>query len=187
MRIRLSKQAMSEIDTKLNAGKPQGPVVPRVPEGDDRERMTCIDCGFVHYDNPRVIAGAVCTWQGKILLCRRAIEPRHGYWTIPAGFLELNEAIHHGARREVIEESGANVEIGAFLGMFEIPRISQIYMVYHAEMIGPELAPGPESLEAALFAWDEIPWDDLAFPSVSWARDVYRKGDLPKFEIYRHP
>lgn len=165
----------------------RGPVVPQVPDGDDRERMVCVDCGFIHYDNPRVVAGAVCTWQDKILLCRRAIEPRIGYWTIPAGYLELNETVGEGAKREVVEESGADVEIGRFLGMFEIPRISQIYMVYEAAMTGPGLDPGPESQEAALFRWDEIPWDELAFPSISWALEVYREKTEPRFDVFRHP
>ncbi|WNJ99715.1 NUDIX hydrolase [Thalassospiraceae bacterium LMO-JJ14] len=171
----------------ISATAAQGPVVRQIPEGDDRERMVCVDCGFIHYDNPRIVAGAVCTWQDKILLCRRAIAPRIGYWTIPAGYLELNETTDEGARREVMEESGANVDIGAFLGMFEIPRISQIYMVYQAAMISPELDPGPESIEAALFDWADIPWDEIAFPSITWALNVYREGGGPKFEVMRHP
>ncbi len=178
----MSDKTESVADTQA-----QGPVVRTVPEGDDRERMVCVDCGFIHYDNPRIVAGAVCTWQDKILLCRRAIRPRIGYWTIPAGYLELNETIDEGAGREVVEESGASVEMGAFLGMFEIPRISQIYMIYQAAMTGPELDPGPESSDAALFDWADIPWDDLAFPSVTWALEVYRAGDGPRFEIFRHP
>jgi len=178
---------MNDNDNMKNAAKARGPVVRAVPEGDDRERMMCVDCGFVHYDNPRIVAGAVCTWEGKILLCRRAIEPRVGYWTIPAGYLELNEAVQDGAKREVVEESGANVDVTSFLGIFEIPRISQIYMIYHADMRGPELDPGPESLEAALFDWANIPWDELAFPSVSWALNVYREDAGPKFEIMAHP
>jgi len=165
----------------------KGPVVRGVPDGDDRERMICVDCGFIHYDNPRIVAGAVCTWNGKILLCRRAIEPRIGYWTIPAGYLELNETTDEGAKREVVEESGAVVDIGAFLGMFEIPRISQIYMIYEATMAGPELDPGPESIEAALFEWADIPWDDLAFPSIKWALQAYREGTGPRFDVFRHP
>ena len=165
---------------------PKGPIVRKIPDGDDRERMVCTDCGFVHYDNPRIVAGAVCTWEDKILLCKRAIEPRIGYWTMPAGYLELGEAVSEGAVREVLEESGAQVDIKAFLGMFEIPRISQIYMVYHAEMQNAELAPGIESLEAGLFSWDEIPWDELAFPSVTWALNSFREGVHPKFEIFNH-
>jgi len=165
---------------------PKGPVIRQIPEGDDRERMVCTDCGFVHYDNPRIVAGAVCTWEDKFLLCKRAIEPRIGYWTMPAGYLELGEAVNQGAAREVLEESGAEVDIKSFLGMFEIPRISQIYMVYHAEMRSADLAPGIESLDAALFTWDEIPWDELAFPSVTWALNCFRDDAHPKFEIYDH-
>lgn len=165
----------------------RGPVVRAVPDGDDRERLMCVDCGFIHYDNPRIVAGCVCTWDDKILLCRRAIEPRIGYWTIPAGYLELNETISEGAKREVVEESGADIDIGPFLGMFEIPRISQIYMIYQAAMTSPALDPGPESADAALFAWDEIPWEELAFPSVTWALETYRDGSIPKFEIFHHP
>lgn len=163
---------------------PQGPVVRAVPAGDDRERMMCVDCGFVHYDNPKVVAGAVCVWEDKILLCRRAIEPRIGFWTIPAGFLELGETIAEGAAREVREESGARVEVGEVLGIFEIPRISQIYVVHLAKMLGPDLDPGPESLEAGLFAWDDIPWDELAFPSVKWSLDRYRAGGGPTFAVF---
>ena len=96
-------------------------------------------------------------------------------------------SVDEGAKREVYEESGARVEMGGFLGMFEIPRISQIYMIYQAAMTGPELDPGPESIEAALFAWDDIPWEELAFPSVTWALEVYRDGGTPRFEIFRHP
>jgi len=99
----------------------------------------------------------------------------------------LNETTDEGAKREVVEESGAVVDIGAFLGMFEIPRISQIYMIYEAAMTGPDLDPGPESIEAALFAWEDIPWDELAFPSVTWALHAYREGAGPKFDVFRHP
>lgn len=177
---------MTGDDNNRGTKTAKGPVVLQIPEGDDRERMVCVDCGFVHYDNPRVVAGAVCTWEGKILLCRRAIEPRVGFWTIPAGYLELNETVSDGAKREVWEESGADVEMGALLGVFEIPRISQIYMVYAAEMKHPNLDPGPESLSARLFDWADIPWDELAFPSVHWSLNVFKEGEAPKFEVYEH-
>ena len=162
----------------------KGPVTPLVPDGDDRERMVCVDCGFIHYDNPRVVAGAVCTWQDKILLCKRAIAPRIGFWTIPSGYLELKETVADGAVREVLEESGAHVNVTGLVGMYEIPRISQIYIVYRAEMIGPDLDPGPESQDAALFAWDDIPWDDLAFSSVTWALHTYKSGAVPNFDVH---
>lgn len=164
----------------------QGPITSQIPDGDDRERMVCTDCGFIHYENPKVVAGAVCTWEGKILLCERAIEPRIGFWTIPAGYMELNETVAEGAAREVVEESGAKVEIEGLLGVFEIPRISQIYMVYHARMLSPDLDPGHESLSAGLFEWDEIPWDNLAFPSVTWSLEMFRDGGPgPHFEVHR--
>jgi len=155
-----------------------GPRLRAVPEGDDRERLTCPDCGYVAYENPKVITGAVCTWQDggeeKVLLCRRAIEPRRGFWTIPAGFLELGETMVEGAVREVWEEARAEIEVGGLLGVFEIPHISQIYIVYHARMTSPAHAPGPESEATELLGWDEMPWDDLAFPSIRWALERYR-------------
>lgn len=176
---------MSDSENKIMS-EFQGPVTSRIPEGDDRERLMCTDCGFIHYDNPKIIAGAVCTWEGKFLLCERAIEPRIGYWTIPAGFMELKESVAEGAAREVVEESGARVEIEGLLGVFEIPRISQVYMVYRAQMLSADLDPGPESLSAALFEWDEIPWDDLAFPSVAWSLKMFKNGGPgPHFEIHR--
>lgn len=164
----------------------KGPVTAQIPDGDDRERMVCTDCGFIHYVNPKVVAGAVCTWEDKVLLCERAIEPRIGYWTIPAGYMELNETVAEGAAREVLEESGAKVEIEGLLGVFEIPRISQLYMVYRAHMLSPDLNPGYESLSADLFDWEDIPWDNLAFPSVTWSLKMFRDaGPGPHFEIYR--
>lgn len=176
---------MSDSENILT-GALQGPVTARIPEGDDRERLVCTDCGFIHYDNPKIIAGAVCTWQGKFLLCERAIEPRIGYWTIPAGFMELKESVAEGAAREVVEESGAQVEVEGLLGVFEIPRISQVYMVYKARMLSADLDPGPESLSAALFEWDDIPWDNLAFPSVRWSLEMFKNGGPgPHFEVHR--
>ncbi len=175
---------MDKPTTKTTDNDRKGPTTPLIPEGDDRERMVCVDCGFIHYDNPRVVAGAVCTWEDKVLLCRRAIAPRIGFWTIPSGYLELNETVADGAAREVLEESGANVSVTGLVGMFEIPRISQIYIVYRAEMQSPNLDPGPESLEAALFDWSDIPWDDLAFPSVNWALNQFRDGAMPHFDVH---
>lgn len=176
---------MSDNENKA-MGDLRGPVTRHIPEGDDRERLVCTDCGFIHYDNPKIIAGAVCTWEGKFLLCKRAIEPRIGYWTIPAGFMELRESVAEGAAREVVEESGAKVEIENLLGVFEIPRISQVYMVYRARMTSADLDPGPESLSAALFEWDDIPWDELAFPSVKWSLEMFKfGGDGPHFNIHR--
>ena len=152
-----------------------------VPEGDNRTRLVCPDCGYIHYQNPKVVVGAVCTWENKILLCRRAIEPRLGFWTIPAGFLELNESTAEGAAREVWEEARAKVEMDGLIGVYDIPHISQVYVVYRAHMTTPEFAPGPESQDVVLSDWDDIPWDDLAFSSIVWALKRFRDSAGPNF------
>ncbi len=157
-----------------------------VPDGDTHERLVCPDCGYIAYDNPKIVAGAVCVWEDRILLCRRAIEPRLGHWTIPAGFMELGETIAEGAAREVWEEACARVDIGDLLGIYEIPHISQIYMIYRARMTAPDFAPSAESSHVALFAWDDIPWDDLAFPSVVWALELFRQGTGPVIHTAAH-
>jgi ADP-ribose pyrophosphatase YjhB (NUDIX family) len=161
--------------SKPDPAKPAGPTVLKVPEGDNRERLVCETCGFIQYDNPKVVVGAVCAWRDTILLCSRAIEPRRGYWTIPAGYFEINETTAEGAAREVLEEAGARVEIEAVLAVYSIPRISQVQVIHAARLTSSELDPGPESLAARLVTWDEVPWDDLAFPSVRWALDHYRE------------
>ncbi|WP_092615185.1 NUDIX hydrolase [Roseospirillum parvum] len=141
----------------------------RIPEGDDRERAVCQRCGFIAYDNPRLIVGAVCLWEDRILLARRAIAPRQGFWTVPAGFMENGETPAQGAAREVREEALAEVEIGPLIGLYPLAPIDQVHMIYRARMTSPRHAPGPESLETALVAWADIPWDELAFPSIHWA------------------
>jgi len=160
----------------------RGSFVPTIPEGDNRERMVCPDCGFINYENPKIIVGSVCVWDDRFLLCRRAINPRRGFWTLPAGFLELHEATPAGAMREAWEEANARIVIDGLLAVYDIPRISQVQLIYRAHLATPEFAAGPESLEVKLFAWSDIPWEDLAFPSVRWALDHYREaatsGDL---------
>jgi ADP-ribose pyrophosphatase YjhB (NUDIX family) len=158
-----------------------GPSVEAVPEGDNRARLVCPDCGYVEYANPKVVVGAVCTWENRILLCRRAIKPALGRWTIPAGFLELGETTSQGAAREVWEEARARIRIEDIIGIYEIPHISQIYMIYRALMVGPECAPGDESQEVEMLDWEAIPWDQLAFPSVVWALQRFREGGGPWF------
>lgn len=143
--------------------------VRRVPDGDDRERRVCSDCGFVDYENPKIVVGAVVSHGDRLLLCRRAIEPRRGFWTLPAGYLELGEATEVGAAREAWEEARAEIEIDQLLAVYSIPRISQVQLIYRARLARPEFSAGPESEEVGLFAWDEIPWDRIAFPSVHWA------------------
>ncbi len=154
--------------------RPAGPVVRAVPPGDNRERLVCEDCDFILYENPVVVVGAVCTWEDNILLCRRAIEPRKGYWTIPAGYLELKETTAEGAIRETREEALADIEIKVLLAVYNIPRLSQVQVIYAARLLSPDVAPGSESLDVQLCAWNDIPWDDIAFPSVHWALNNYR-------------
>jgi ADP-ribose pyrophosphatase YjhB (NUDIX family) len=146
-----------------------GPSQRAIPEGDDRERLICPDCGFVQYENPKIVVGSVVRFEDRFLMCRRAIMPRRGFWTLPAGYLELNEAPIDGARREAWEEARARIEIDALLAVYDVPRISQVQLIWRARLPEPVFAPGPESLEVRLFAWDEIPWDDIAFPTVRWA------------------
>jgi ADP-ribose pyrophosphatase YjhB (NUDIX family) len=153
---------------------PLGPILRQIPEGDDRERLICGDCGFVLYENPKVIVGAICTWEDRYLLCRRAIEPRVGFWTMPAGYMELRETTEAGACREVWEEACARVEIDALLAVYSIPEISQVHMIYRARMLSANCAAGPESQEVGLFTWDEIPWDNLAYPNVRWSLEYER-------------
>lgn len=149
--------------------RPAGPRVRAVPAGDDRPRLTCPDCGYIAYENPRVVVGAVCHSGGRILLCRRAIAPRRGYWTMPAGYLELNETTEEGACREAWEEARARIELGPILGVYSVPHINQVHVIYRAQLLSDDVAPGPESETVAFFSWDDIPWDELAFPTVTWA------------------
>ena len=156
--------------------KPSHPgFVLRVPEGDDRDRLVCDTCGFVDYENPKIVVGSVATWEQRILLCRRAIEPRKGYWTLPAGYLEQHETASEGALREAWEEARARLEIDQLLGVYSIPRISQIQLIFRASLVTPEVEPGPETEALDLYDWDDIPWEELAFPSVHWALHHYRE------------
>jgi ADP-ribose pyrophosphatase YjhB (NUDIX family) len=160
----------------------------KVPEGDDRTRLVCNDCGYIQYENPKVVVGSVCAWQDKILMCRRAINPRRGYWTLPAGFLELNETTADGAVREAWEEARARIELEGVLAVYTITRLSQVQVIYRARLVSPDIAAGPESAEVALFGWAEIPWSDIAFPSVRWALNHFREaGDLRSFEARANP
>jgi ADP-ribose pyrophosphatase YjhB (NUDIX family) len=146
----------------------------RIPDGDTHQRMVCDTCEWIHYDNPKIIVGAVVTHEDKVLLCKRAIHPRLGYWTLPAGFLEEHETTEDGARRETMEEAGATINIDSLLAVYNVPHISQVQLIYRATLASPEFAPGIESLDVALFDWDDIPWEELAFPSVNWALNQYK-------------
>ena len=145
------------------------PVELKVPEGDHLPRAVCTACGTIHYENPRIIAGCVIEVDTRILMCKRAIEPRHGFWTLPAGYLELGETPEQGAKREAREEACAEIALDGLLAVYSITHISQVQLFYRARMVREECAPGIESLEVRLFAWSEIPWGELAFPTVHWA------------------
>jgi ADP-ribose pyrophosphatase YjhB (NUDIX family) len=143
------------------------PVVQRVPPGDSLPRFVCDRCGEIHYQNPRVVCGTVPEWEGRVLLCRRAIEPRYGYWTLPAGFMENGETVAAGAARETLEEAGARIEMAEAFSMISVPRVNQVHVFFRARVLDLEFRPGAESLEVALFVEAGIPWKDIAFRTVS--------------------
>jgi ADP-ribose pyrophosphatase YjhB (NUDIX family) len=162
-----------------------------IPPGDQRERAVCTACGAVHYENPKIVVGCVPEWQGKILLCRRAIEPRRGYWTTPAGFLEIGETLRTAAARETAEEALAHVEIGSLLAVVEVLHSAQVHVMFRARMRSAECGAGTESLEVMLCEEDEIPWSDIAFQSISFSLRRYledrRTGREPvHFESVEH-
>ena len=138
----------------------------RIPEGDDRLRHICSSCDTIHYINPRVIVGCVVEYENKVLLCKRAIEPRSGWWTLPAGFMENGETTLQGAARETWEEARAEVTDQQFYRLFDVPDINQVYMFYRARLVDGAFGVGPESMETGLFSEDEIPWREIAFPVV---------------------
>jgi len=139
----------------------------KIPDGDSRERDVCIDCGEIHYSNPKIIAGCVPYHKEKVLLCKRAIEPRKGFWTLPAGFMENQETTQEGALRETWEEATARVEIDHLYRVFNVPQINQVYFLFKANLSSLDFKPGEESLETELFSEDDIPWDEIAFLTVS--------------------
>ncbi len=149
------------------------PVEVRIPEGDERERFVCPACDTIHYQNPNIVTGCIPEWRDQILLCRRAIEPRHGLWTLPAGFMENGETTQQGAARETWEEARAHIEVGELYSLFNLPRINQVYMLFRARLLDTDFGPGPESLEVRLFREDEIPWDEMAFPVVTKTLELY--------------
>lgn len=153
----------------------------KVPEGDSLPRSVCTACHTIHYQNPRIIAGTLPIWQDQVLLCKRAIAPRDGYWTLPAGFLENSETIAEGAARETMEEANARVSDLQLYTVFSLPHISQVYTFFRAALEGPEYSSGPESLEVELFYEQDIPWDQLAFPVITQTLQHYfadRKADV---------
>jgi ADP-ribose pyrophosphatase YjhB (NUDIX family) len=149
------------------------PVTQLVPESDHRLRYVCTGCGQVHYQNPKIVAGCVPEHEGRILLCRRAIEPRRGYWTIPAGFMENGETTQDAARRESLEEALADVEIGSLLAVVHVLHADQVHVMFRARLDAPVFGAGDESLEVILCDETEIPWTDIAFRSVDFALRRY--------------
>lgn len=149
------------------------PVSFSIPAGDNRPRHICTHCAHIHYENPRLVVGCLAIWEGKILLCRRAIEPRLGYWTLPAGFMENGETTAQAATRETQEEAGASIEIDAPCLMVSLAHIDQVHLFYRGRLLTPDYAAGEESLEVALVAPNEIPWQELAFRSVKLCLEQY--------------
>lgn len=165
-----------------------------IPDGDNRERFICVQCQVIHYQNPKIVAGCIPEWDGRILLCRRAIEPRHGLWTLPAGFMENGESTEQAAMRETWEEACARVEIDTLYCLFSIPHINQVYMLFRGTLVEGVFAPGEESLECKLFDESDIPWDELAFPVVEetlkrYYQDRNNGNGFPLHigDIIRHP
>ena len=149
------------------------PVDSRVPEGDNRPRFVCTNCGNIHYQNPRMVVGCVPEYQGALLLCKRSISPRYGFWTVPAGFMELGETVAAAALRETWEEAQARVELGPLFALVDVVHAGQVHAFFEATLPAPEFGAGAETLETRLFETREIPWDELAFPSVRLALESY--------------
>jgi len=159
-------------------------VVQRVPPGDSLPRWLCDECGEIHYQNPKLVVGTIPEHEGRILLCRRAIEPRYGYWTLPAGFMENDETTAQAAARETEEEAGADIEMGEPFTLISVPRVNQVHLYYRARLRNLEFKPGEETLEVALMDESQIPWQEIAFRTVGltlkhWFAD--RKGGAFQF------
>ena len=163
-------------------------VVNKIPEGDTHSRQVCMDCNYIEYENPKIVVGSVCTFKNKFLMCKRAIDPQKGLWTLPAGYLENNESVQDGAIREAYEEAHAKIKINNLLAIYSLNHISQIQILFHSELIEQNIKPGIESLEVGLFEWENIHWDKIAFPSVKWALDNFReRQNLDTFKVFTNP
>jgi ADP-ribose pyrophosphatase YjhB (NUDIX family) len=160
------------------------PVVLRIPPGDSLLRHICDSCGAIHYRNPRLVVGTLPVWQDRILLCRRAIEPRHGMWTLPAGFMENEETIAEAALRETHEEANANVELGDMFTLISVPHVSQVHVVFLARLLDLNFSAGQETLEVALFREQDIPWREIAFRTIGMTLQHFfadRRADMFSF------
>lgn len=145
----------------------------RIPSDDNRARHICTSCGQIHYQNPRLVIGSIPVWEDKVLLCRRAIEPRRGMWTLPGGFMENGESTAAAAVRETLEEASARIEIVDLYTMYSLPYIDQVHLLFRAKLLDLDFAPGVESLEVALFSEQQIPWDELAFRPIRYSLEHY--------------
>jgi ADP-ribose pyrophosphatase YjhB (NUDIX family) len=172
------------------------PVSLIVPTDDNRLRYVCEQCGAIHYQNPKMVIGSIPAWEhdgeSRVLLCKRAIEPRLGYWTLPAGFMENDETTSEAARRETLEEAGARIELHGLFSLLNVPHVHQVHMFYRATLLDLNYEAGIESLEVKLFSEDEIPWEDIAFPTVAYTLQSYF-SDLKKvksgegaYELHTH-
>ena len=159
-------------------------VVRKIPEGEDRERDVCPSCGEIFYVNPKIIVGCIPTIGDQVLLCKRAIEPRYGKWTLPAGFMENRETTAEGAAREMWEEAEARAIDMALYRIFDVPHISQVYVFYRCEVLDGQFGAGSESLESALYSEADIPWDELAFPVViEMLREFFEDRKTQEFPV----
>lgn len=161
------------------------PVSLLVPPDDNRPRYVCAQCGAIHYQNPKLVIGSIPVWErdgeARVLLCKRAIEPRRGYWTLPAGFMENDETTTDAALRETVEEAGAHIELHALFSLLNVPQVHQVHMFYRATLLDLNYAAGIESLEVKLFSEQEIPWDEIAFPTVGQTLNFFF-SDLAKLK-----
>ena len=148
-------------------------VVQRIPPDDNRLRYVCDTCDAIHYQNPKIVAGCIPVWEDKVLLCKRAIDPRYGYWTLPAGFMELGETSQAAALRETLEEANARVEILNLFAVFNLPHVSQVYMMFNSNLMDLNFSAGAESQEVALFSQDDIPWEELAFSTIRYSLELF--------------
>ncbi|MCH8620624.1 NUDIX hydrolase [Undibacterium sp. TS12] len=171
------------------------PVVLQIPVDDTRERFVCPSCSTIHYQNPKMVVGSIPAWEEngvtKILLCKRAIEPRLGYWTLPAGFMENNETTSQAAQRETAEEAGANIKLHDLFSILNVPHVHQVHLFYRATLLDLNYAAGVESLEVALFSEEQIPWDDIAFPTIShtlkfFFNDLARVKEGGQFRVHEY-
>ena len=157
----------------------------RIPDGDTLPRHVCAACATIHYQNPKVVVGCLPEWDGQVLLCKRAIEPRYGLWTLPAGFLENGETVVAGAARETLEEASARVDVGPLYTLISLPHISQVYMVFRSRLLDLGFGPGPESLEVRLFDEADVPWDQLAFRTIARTlRNFFLDRKLGEFPLH---